>query len=157
MSFIQYLIENRIATPDSIKKQAMNVVVSALLSIRHKQSGKVTPEMKELSKRLKGQYGQFKLHNISGTHLEAILHFDPKELPERYTKGLKLQKTYPVHIKVGEFGQDDNNHAAFYEPMGRGQSASVTVNLSMLPELDGISSVERRRGCYSQFRGDGST
>lgn len=153
-TFSQYLAEARIAAPDSLQKEIMRIVASALISINYSREGKITPEIKQLAATLKQKYGNFKPVKLkNGQYFEDVVHFDPKELPERYTKGLKLQKSYPVTLRVGEFGKDDQNHMAYYTQMGRGSSAGITVNLTMLPELDGIGSVEGIEAALDNLEG----
>lgn len=132
----------------------MNLAASALFSLIYSKKGGMTPEMREAMAQAKAKYGNFKVFKMKdGESLTSTLEFDPKELPDRYTKGLKLQKSYSIRVKAGALGKDADNHAAFYTPMGNGRPAGITINLSMLPEIDAIGSVEGVEAALDNLEG----
>lgn len=132
----------------------MNVTVSALFSLAYSQEGGMSDEMRVFMTKMKQKYGNFRVFKLSeGQPLAVTLQFDPKELPDRYTKGLRLQKSYPIKVRVGALGTTEENHLAFYTPMGRGMSAEITVNLSELPEIDAIGSVEGIEAAIENLEG----
>ena len=153
-SFKQFLTEARIAAPTTLVKQVMNVAASALFSLSYSQDGGMDDDMRVFMTQMKKKYGNFRVFKLSeGQPLVVTLQFDPKELPERYTKGIRLQKSYPIKVKVGALGATDDRHMAYYTPMGRGSSGAITINLSNLPEIDGIGSVEGMEAALDNLEG----
>lgn len=137
-------MEARIAVPESTKKEVMKVVACGLFSYIYSLNGDTMPkQFRDALKRVQGEYGAFKVYHLDdGQPITATVQFDPKELPASYTKGLRLQASYPIKVRVGDFAQDEDNAMAYYSNMGNGRSGAITVNLSMLPEIDSIGSVE---------------
>lgn len=153
-SFKQFLIEARIVAPTTLVNQVMNVSASALFSLAYSQDGGMDDDMRVFMTQMKKKYGNFRVFKLSeGQPLVVTLQFDPKELPERYTKGIKLQKSYPIKVKVGALGATEDQHMAYYTPMGRGQSGGITINLSNLPEIDSIGSVEGMEAALDNLEG----
>lgn len=142
--FSQYLFEARIAVPQSTLKEAMKTVSCALFSYVYTvNGGKVPPIFKEHLNKARKDYGTFKVYKLEdGQKIESTIQYDTKELPDNYRKNLKLQNSYPIKIEAGALPADDQGDMAYYEQMGRGKSGKIVVNLSMIPDIDEIGSVE---------------
>lgn len=153
-TFKHFLTEARIQAPNTLRTQVMNVAASALFSLAYSQEGGMDEGMRAFMTQMKKKYGNFRVFKLSeGQPLVVTLNFDPKELPERYTKGIRLQKTYPIKVRVGALGATDDQHMAEYNSMGRGQSGGITINLSNLPEIDAIGSVEGMEAALDNLEG----
>lgn len=139
-SFSQFLLEQdlleaRIAVPETIKRQTMNVVASAYFSyftlLAKEGNVKLGQGFVKALRAARKQYGDFAIHDMSGgREITGTVTYDTSELPERYTKGLR-NRLYPIKIHAGPYGEG-TKAVASYHPMGRGSSGAVQVNLQSL-------------------------
>lgn len=79
--------------------------------------------------------------NYDGTPRKGTINFSTEELPDRYRIGVKLQKSHPIQIHVGEYG-DSTKGTAEYFPMGGGTGGRIVVNLSKIQKDDKEAGLE---------------
>lgn len=132
----QELLEARIAVPQSVVAETMNIVASGYFSyfsyLAKEHNIKLGQEFVKSVRVARQKYGNFKIFDMDGdVEVSGTVSYDTSELPERYTKGLKLQKVYPIKIIVGKYGEG-TKAVANYFPMGRGSSGAIRVNLQSL-------------------------
>lgn len=78
--------------------------------------------------------------NNDGTPRKGTIQFSTDELPDRY-KSKGVQKTHPIQIFVGEYG-DQTKGTAEYFPMGGGTGGRIVVNLSKIQKDDPEAGLE---------------
>lgn len=136
LTFKQYLTEARIAVPPTALDHAMQVTCSAYFSyimyLAKKKRKKLGQPFVQKVREYRQKYGNFMLQELTdGDQIAYELQYPVKELPERYTKKLKLEDTYPVDFVLGDFSKQTQSAAEFY-PAHDGKPPSIFVNLGAL-------------------------
>lgn len=136
-TFTQYLIEYRISVPQTTKQNVMAIVASGYFSyiaqLAKRQGVKLGQDYIKAVKAARKKYGDFDLHEAD--HVSGVVRYPVSELPERYRKGLKLNRDYAIKIVVVGNERNEGVNGAEYYPMGSGSSASIYFHLDKIPGI----------------------
>lgn len=136
LTFKQYLTEARIAVPPTALEHAMHVTCSGYFSyiayLAKKRGTSLGHHFLKKVREARQEYGNFEIHSMEdGDEIGYTLQYPVDELPERYTKKLKLDSSYPIDFVIGDFRSKTDSAAEFF-PAHDGRPPSIFVNIGTL-------------------------